>query len=227
METSSLAKESKKEGAKLKISSNPTALLAVLAVLPLLVMSTVFLSLNADENALIAFFVALSVAITAMTIMIVISSRRRIIGRQTQGGTPPTEYADQAAQEQLPVELIQFIDTANAPIFGIDADGRVNEWNQQAANITGFSKSEVMGRDLVDDFITDDYKVSVREVLQNALKGTETANYEFPLFTKEKHQVDVLLNATTRRDIDRNIVGVIGVGQDITEAKKPRQRRKG
>ena len=118
------------------------------------------------------------------------------------------------------MELIQFIDTANAPIFGIDADGRVNEWNQQAANITGFSKSEVMGRDLVDDFITDDFKDSVRDVLQNALQGTETANYEFPLFTKEKRQVDVLLNATTRRDIDRNIIGVIGVGQDITELRE-------
>ena len=127
----------------------------------------------------------------------------------------------QAAQERLAAELTQFIDTANAPIFGIDVDGLVNEWNQQAANITGFSKSEVMGRDLVTDFITDDYKASVRAVLQDALRGTETANYEFLLFTKgHQHQVDVLLNATTRRDIDGNIIGVIGVGQDITELRE-------
>ena len=41
------------------------------------------------------------------------------------------------AQEQK-----QLIDTANAPIFGIDQDGLVNEWNKKAAEITGFSPEE-------------------------------------------------------------------------------------
>jgi len=41
----------------------------------------------------------------------------------------------QAEQEKTRVaqELQTFIDTANAPIFGIDAKGRVNEWNNKAA----------------------------------------------------------------------------------------------
>ena len=46
-------------------------------------------------------------------------------------------------------ELQTFIDTANAPIFGIDADGLVNEWNLKSASITGFSRDEVMGKNLV------------------------------------------------------------------------------
>ena len=46
-------------------------------------------------------------------------------------------------------ELQTFIDTANAPIFGIDADGLINEWNFKSASITGFSREEVMGKDLV------------------------------------------------------------------------------
>ncbi|MFT4664919.1 MAG: signal transduction histidine kinase, partial [Gammaproteobacteria bacterium] len=52
--------------------------------------------------------------------------------------------------------------------------------------------------------------------LDNALKGQETANYEFPLFTKDGQRVMVLLNASTRRNAEDEIVGVIGVGQDIT-----------
>ncbi|MFT7321168.1 ATP-binding protein, partial [Congregibacter sp.] len=119
-------------------------------------------------------------------------------------------------------ELTQFVDTANAPIFGIDAQGNVNEWNQQAEKITGFTKEEVMGRDLVANFITDDYKLSVGEVLAKALQGDETANYEFPLFTQFGDRVDVLLNSTTRRDASGQIVGVVGVGQDITELNKVR-----
>ena len=46
-------------------------------------------------------------------------------------------------------ELQTFIDTANAPIFGIDAHGLVNEWNNKAAAITGFSRMEVLGKNLV------------------------------------------------------------------------------
>jgi signal transduction histidine kinase len=53
-------------------------------------------------------------------------------------------------------------------------------------------------------------------VLDDALRGKETANFEFALYTKDKRRVDVLLNATTRRDLSGGVVGMIGVGQDIT-----------
>ena len=65
----------------------------------------------------------------------------------------------------------------------------MNEWNRKTAHITGFSKDEVMGQDLVRKFITAEYQDSVREVLQNALAGEETANYELPLYTKDLHNV--------------------------------------
>ena len=73
---------------------------------------------------------------------------------------------------------------------------------------------------LLQDFITKEYQVSVKEVLDNALTGRETANFEFPLYTKDRQRVEVLLNATTRRDVSGAVVGMIGVGQDITERKQ-------
>lgn len=60
----------------------------------------------------------------------------------------------------------------------------------------------------------------MKEVLDNALQGRETANFEFPLYTKDRRRVEVLLNATTRRDVDGAVIGVIGVGQDISERKQ-------
>jgi PAS domain S-box-containing protein len=131
----------------------------------------------------------------------------------------------EAQQQRIADELTQFIDTANAPIFGIDALGNVNEWNQQAEKITGFTKEEVMGRDLVANFITDDYKLAVSEVLAKALQGDETANYEFSLYCKSRQKVDILLNSTTRRDFSGEIVGAVGVGKDITELNRIRDER--
>jgi PAS domain S-box-containing protein len=109
-----------------------------------------------------------------------------------------------------------FIESANAPIFGIDPNGRINEWNAQAALITGYSKIEALGNNLVETYIDDEYKASVSDVLARALAGTNTANYEFPLYSRGGGRVEILLNATTRRDVEGTITGVMGVGQDIT-----------
>ena len=117
-------------------------------------------------------------------------------------------------------EMQTFIDTANAPIFGIDVNGLVTEWNHKAAEITKFSREEVLGKDLVEVYISLDYRSSVRQVLLNALQGQVTANFEFPIYTKDYRCVEVLLNATPRTDASGRIVGMLGVGQDITERKK-------
>ena len=127
--------------------------------------------------------------------------------------------------ESISKELTQLIDTANAPIFGVDTDGNVNEWNQKVEQITGFTKAEVMGHNLVETRITEEFKQPVQEVLNEALKGNETSNYEVPLFTKSGERVMVLLNATTRRNPQGKIVGVVGVGQDITELDQSRSEK--
>ena len=119
--------------------------------------------------------------------------------------------------ESIAKELRQFIETANAPIFGINNNGLVNEWNHTSEKITGFTKNEVLGQNLVETYITEDYRDPVKQVFDNALLGKETANFEFPLFTKDDRRIMVLLNASTRRNPDGKIVGVLGVGQDISE----------
>jgi PAS domain S-box-containing protein len=108
-------------------------------------------------------------------------------------------------------ELRFFMDTTNAPT--IDAKGLlVNEWNE-AFEITSFTRQEVVGRDLVQDFITEEYRESVRAVIDDALRGKETANFEFALYTKDKRRVDVLLNSTTRRDLSGGVIGFFFLGQ--------------
>jgi PAS domain S-box-containing protein len=110
-------------------------------------------------------------------------------------------------QNRLAQDHRLLIDHTNAPIFGIDTEGKVNKWNLKAAQIMGYTSDEVMDRDLVEDFITPEYKAAVKEVLDNALQGSETANFEFPLFTKDQTRVEILLNATTRRDANGDITG--------------------
>ena len=126
----------------------------------------------------------------------------------------------QVKSERAAQELRQLIETANAPIFGIDATGRINEWNQTAAKITDYRKEEVLGRELIAGFIPAARQTAVKAVLEQALAGIETANFELLLRTKQGQRITVLLNASTRRDTAGNIIGVVGVGQDITERRR-------
>ena len=60
----------------------------------------------------------------------------------------------------------------------------------------------------------------VQEVPDKALQGEETSNYELEFRTKLNEIRYLLVNATTRRDAEHNIIGVVGVAQDVTEAAK-------
>ena len=65
------------------------------------------------------------------------------------------------------------------------------------------------------------------KALNNALRGVEVSNFEFVLFTKDGARVQILLSASTRRDAAGNIVGVILVGNDITDLKRAELRARG
>ena len=117
-------------------------------------------------------------------------------------------------------ELRQLIEKANAPIFGIDVHGNVNEWNDKTAEITEYSKEEALNRPLVSSFIVAKLRNSVQEVMDNALRGIETSNFELEFRTKSDQVRHLLVNVTTRQCYEIKINVVIGLAQDVTEAKK-------
>ena len=107
----------------------------------------------------------------------------------------------------MALELRQLIDTANAPIFGIDIDGNVNEWNRRTSEITGYSKEEAFDEPLVESFIAKSMQDKVREILDSALAGNETSNYELEFVSKSGKPIFLKVNATTRRDPENAVVG--------------------
>ncbi|MCH8328749.1 MAG: PAS domain-containing protein, partial [Candidatus Marinimicrobia bacterium] len=120
-------------------------------------------------------------------------------------------------------ELDQFIKSTHSLVFGVDKQGKINEWNKAAEIKTGLTKDDVMGRDIKGmRSIPDDSKALVQNMIKRGLKGKETTNVEFSLHHQDGQLIRLLLSATTRRDIDGNIVGVLGIGQDITELDKYR-----
>jgi PAS domain-containing protein len=118
-------------------------------------------SLRQELNSALYGHVALNLE-TSMTtkmkgsinLLLHVSQRKDLEGLVTGLIGVGQDITDQKRAEieksRIAQELQTFIDTANAPIFGIDSHGLVNEWNNKTAAITGFSREEVLGRDLVE-----------------------------------------------------------------------------
>lgn len=68
-------------------------------------------------------------------------------------------------------EMIRLIETATAPIFAVDVEGRINGWNAKIAELTGLSVEEAMGKSLVHDLVHKESEEIADKLLFHALKG--------------------------------------------------------
>ena len=83
---------------------------------------------------------------------------------------------------------------------------------------TGYSKNKAFNRPLVTTFIVPTQHESVQKIFVDALHGNKTSNCELEFWTKSRDTCFLLINATMGRDSENNVIGVVGVVQDVTEA---------
>jgi PAS domain S-box-containing protein len=119
-------------------------------------------------------------------------------------------------------EMASLIENANVPIFGIDKEGRINEWNKVCAELSGFSRQQVLGKGWIEEMVEFKYRAVCHQMINSVLLGNAISNFELPLATPQRNLV-LLLSASPRKDIRHNITGAIVVAQDITELIEYRQ----
>ncbi|KAJ8549386.1 hypothetical protein K7X08_033093 [Anisodus acutangulus] len=121
------------------------------------------------------------------------------------------------------MEMVRLIETATAPIFGVDPSGLINGWNEKIADLTGLHTSEAIGKSLLNDIAHEDSHGAVEKVLHRALLGEEDKNVEIKLrrFGKDPPASVIYLvtNTCTSRDHKNDVVGVCFVAQDVTNEK--------
>ncbi|KAL3833587.1 hypothetical protein ACJIZ3_008323 [Penstemon smallii] len=135
-------------------------------------------------------------------------------------------YSDGTAMNELTsaaVEMVRLIETATAPIFGVDLSGMINGWNAKMRELTGLEASEALGKSLINDIVHEDSREVAETILRRALQGEEDKNVEVKLMNfgiqAPNSVIYLLANACTSRDYRNDIVGVCFVGQDVTAEK--------
>jgi PAS domain S-box-containing protein len=130
------------------------------------------------------------------------------------------EITHQKTFERRSVELIQqlsnLIENANAFIFSVDSREYITEWNKECARITNYEKNEVLAQKVYQLLDTNSHQ-GFATLMQKVLQGIPVSNQELIIRNRDGRSVTALVNATPRLNPSQNVVGVLLVGQDMTE----------
>ncbi|MEW5798331.1 MAG: PAS domain S-box protein [Bacteroidota bacterium] len=110
------------------------------------------------------------------------------------------------------------IDSAVDAIFTISKDGVLTSLNPAFEKITGWKRSEWLGKSFTDLIHEEDRKEFV-ENFKLRMQGKEVPVHEYHILTSS-HTVVVIELLTALQYANDEIVGMLGVARDVTERKK-------
>jgi len=127
--------------------------------------------------------------------------------------------------QQVELRYRAIVETAGCVIVVLNPNLRILEWNRAAEEIYGWKRSEVWGKDYVKEFLPESVRVAVTEEIRRVLAGGEAKNYENPVIARDGSERTLLWNATRLLDSHGETLGVVGIGQDVTEWKRAERER--
>jgi PAS domain S-box-containing protein len=114
-------------------------------------------------------------------------------------------------------ELSNLIQNANAVIIVTDSRGYIIDWNEMSTSVTGYTKMDALTKQFSDLLLDADQQKVFATVMQNVLEGKPLINLELPVHAKDNRKLTFLINANPKMNSTGHVVGVLFVGQDITE----------
>ncbi len=116
------------------------------------------------------------------------------------------------------------VETAFAGISITDVNENLTYINERFAEMLGYKKKELIGKNLEDISQSEDL-VKFREETEKRKKG-KSSIYKSKLFKKNGEPVKVMVNASPFRDASDDFKGTIGVVTDITEREETKEKLK-
>ena len=112
------------------------------------------------------------------------------------------------------------VQTAGSAIFVLSSEYRILEWNEQAEHLYGWQRQEVLNKDYLELFVPDETRDRVAFDMREVLSGRTARSFENLIRVRDGSQHILLWNASPLFDAMDQSIGVIAVGQDITERKR-------
>ena len=114
--------------------------------------------------------------------------------------------------------LESLIEATPLTVMEIDTDGNVVRWNDEAENMFGWSREEVLGE--FNPMVPDEQQEEFASHRQRALSGERIRAKEIRRETKDGDELDLLLSAAPITGPDGEVTSILAILEDITEQKE-------
>jgi len=118
----------------------------------------------------------------------------------------------------------QVIDTAQTIILLMDTEGKIISFNPYMEQLCGYQLDEVKGKDWFTTFLPACDHDKLRELYKSIIGGAPTTHNVNPIIGRDGREILVEWHSKILRDKDDNLVGLLSVGQDITEQKRAEEK---
>jgi len=102
--------------------------------------------------------------------------------------------------------------------YVFDLNGRFLRWNNALSAVTGYSDNEISTKKITDFFLGGDIQKISNTIEMVVKNGNSKVEVEFVV--KNGRHINYEFNGTLLKDYSGKILGICGVGRDITEIKK-------
>src|SRR5262245_139122 len=123
----------------------------------------------------------------------------------------------QSRETQARYQLL--VDTAGSAIVVVSSEHRILEFNREAEAIYGARRAEVLGKNYLDLFLTPERRQIVSDLIRRILAGETVEEYETVIHSRSGEERIMLWNIRRLYGAGDQPLGVLGIGQDISERK--------
>ena len=112
------------------------------------------------------------------------------------------------------------IETADALIIALDTEDKVILFNRLAEELTGFSRDEVLGKDLLAVIPIRMDKDAFSKMTQEIMDGGSVSPYHLFITNKAGEEKIIFTRGRQLKDKDGKVIGVLEIGVDVTEQRR-------
>lgn len=116
------------------------------------------------------------------------------------------------------------IELGNDIVITLDSAGVIRDINARMEAISGYSISEIKGKNWFDTFISDETKRPLSRHFKEVILKSGEIRQEYAILTKYGKELFIEWNKRVIRDLDGMVIGVLSVGQDVTDHVRHRRQ---
>ena len=122
------------------------------------------------------------------------------------------------AEESL-LRLASIVEFSEDAIIGKTTEGVITSWNRAAEKMYGYTKTEVLGRNL-SFLVTPERREEIRALIERVRAGHSVECFETQRLTKEGSVLDVSLSVSPIKDASGQVTGSSAIARDLTPRKR-------